>query len=287
MIMKHVRIFFTNFQDIIRSNDLFALGGQITYYALLSIFPLLLSALNILSYFSPLISLVGDADFFAQLEQVIPENFAGTVVAILQEMVSQRNIAVISIGTLTSIWAASKGIGALLRPLHGIYQIPRPGFIKVKALAMIFYLIFVAALMMSFLSGGLGDAVTRLLALYLGEGHVFSLLWENVRLLFGLVLLAAVSLLLNKLVTGANYTLRKLIPGALLSAAGWVALSLGFSAYVHYANNYSIVYGSLAGVMLLMLWLYWSAEILLFGAVLNVVLEGSYTPEGLTPNKPD
>ncbi|MCL1791190.1 MAG: YihY/virulence factor BrkB family protein [Peptococcaceae bacterium] len=277
--MKRARIFFTNFLDIIRVHDLFALGGQITYYALLAIFPLLLSVLNVLSYFSSLTHFINDGEFFTRLEQILPENFAGTLIAILQEMVSQRNIAVISIGTLTSIWAASKGIGALLRPLHNIYQISRPGFVKLKLLALIFYLVFVAALTVSIGSGALGDSVAKLLVGYLGEEHGFHLFWNNIMLVFGFVLLVMVFLLLNKLVTGSNYTLRRLIPGALFSSVGWVVLSLGFSVYVHYANNYSIVYGSLAGVMLLMLWLYWSAEIMLFGAVVNVILEGSYEPE--------
>jgi membrane protein len=276
---KSIRIFLTNFIKIIRSNDLFPLGGQITYYLVLSLLPLLLSVLNMLSYLSV------SADFFTRITLLVPENFSDTVNGIIQDMVSQRNIAVISVSTLTTIWAASRGIEAVLRGLHRIYQIPHRSTVRMKILSLVFYFILIASLVLSFASGVLGDTIVKLLFQHFGYNHIVGVLWQNIRLLLSLLLLAAVFLMLNKLVTHKDYTLKQLIPGALFSAGGWIGLSFAFSIYVNSVNNYSIVYGGLAGMMLLLLWLYWAAEILLFGAAFNVALNGSYSPTELAPPK--
>jgi membrane protein len=113
----------------------------------------------------------------------------------------------------------------------------------------------------------------------MGENHFAAALWKNVRHVLGFFLLAVVFLIINKMVTGSKYSFGRLMPGAILCSGAWIILSLGFSLYVNNFNNYSVIYGSLAGIMLLMLWLYWSALILLFGAVLNVVLSDTYSPE--------
>ncbi|MCL1918094.1 MAG: YihY/virulence factor BrkB family protein [Peptococcaceae bacterium] len=275
--VKSARLFLTNFLNIIRSSDLFPLGGQITYYAVLSFFPLLLSALNILSYFSL------STDVITRLSSLFPHNFSDTITNIIEDMVRQRNVAVISISTLTTIWAASRGIEAILRGLHRIYQTPLHNPLKLKALAVIFYFFLIAALIFSFLSGVMGESIAQYLFASFGPDHITGFLWQYIRHFLELLLLAAVFLMLNKFVTGRHYPLRHLIPGVLLSAGGWIVLSLGFSTYVSFANTYSVIYGSLAGIMLLLLWLYWAAAILLFGAVLNVALNDSYEPTELIP----
>jgi membrane protein len=275
--VKSVRLFLTNFLNIIRSSDLFPLGGQITYYAILSFFPLLLSALNILSYLSL------SPEIITRLSSLFPDTFSDILVKSIEDMVRQRNIAVLSISTLTTIWAASRGLEAILRGLHRIYQTPRHNPVKLKTLAVLFYFVLGAALMLSFASGVMGETIAQYLFASFGTGHILGLLWHYIRYLLELLLLLAVFLMLNKFVTGPHYTLRQLVPGALLSAGGWIVLAFGFSVYVNLAGNYSVIYGSLAGIMLLLLWLYWAAEILLLGAALNVVRQGSYTPTELIP----
>ena len=274
---KSLRLFLTDFLNIIHSSGLFPLGGQITYYAVLSFFPLLLSALNLLSYLSL------STDAITRLSSFFPDNFSGTLTNIIEDMVRQRNVAVISISTLTTIWAASRGIEAILRGLHRIYQTPSHTPFKLKVLSVIFYFFLIAALIVSFASGIMGETIAKYVFSSFGPGHIAIFFWQYIRRILEVLLLIAVFLLLNRFVTGRYYTLRQLIPGVSLSAGGWVVLSLGFSIYLRFANNYSVIYGSLAGIMLFLLWIYWAAAILLLGAALNVALNGSYAPTELIP----
>jgi len=68
---------------------------------------------------------------------------------------------------------------------------------------------------------------------------------------------------------------RKVLPGIFLSMVSWMVLSIGFSVYVENFANYSIIYGAMGAVMILLIWLYLSANILLLGAEFNVALEES------------
>ena len=69
-----------------------------------------------------------------------------------------------------------------------------------------------------------------------------------------------------------KYSIKMIFPGSLFSAAGWIIISLAFSYYVKHFNNYTMIYGSIGGIIVLLLWLYWSTGILLLGSALNAVL---------------
>ena len=96
--------------------------------------------------------------------------------------------------------------------------------------------------------------------------------WQWARfLLLGLLLFALLSMVYR--VTAPRRPAVRLLPGALLATAALLALSIGFSAMIGASARYPLLYGSLASVIVLMLWLYTAGNILFLGAALNVALE--------------
>ena len=105
----------------------------------------------------------------------------------------------------------------------------------------------------------------------------FITLWDSLRFIVLGVLLWFTVTVLYRLSTPRHITLRRLMPGALAATGGWVLLSVAFSSYVANMGNYSAVYGSIGAIIILMVWLFLSAVVIIMGDELNCVLIESRT----------
>lgn len=90
-------------------------------------------------------------------------------------------------------------------------------------------------------------------------------------------------LLVNRLVPNVRLSFRQVLPGALLSLGSWVLISVAFSFYVDNVARYSLLYGSLGAIIVLMLWLYLTSITLLLGPVLNDILLAPDTARNQRP----
>jgi membrane protein len=102
-----------------------------------------------------------------------------------------------------------------------------------------------------------------------GLGDVFITVWTWARIPVGVVLLVLVAVLVYYLFPNTGQPFRLITPGALIAVIVWVVATLAFSWYVANFASYNAVYGSLAGVIVLLLYFFISAAILLLGAELN------------------
>jgi len=97
-------------------------------------------------------------------------------------------------------------------------------------------------------------------------------LWAGLRWLVPPVLIYVVFSLIYWLVPNLKIQFKSVLPGALFATVGWILTSLAFSFYVGSYGNYSSTYGSIGGIIVLMMWLYFSAIILMLGGQLNAVM---------------
>lgn len=263
------RTFFLNYWEIVNKNELMALGGQVTYYMILSFFPLIILVLTVISS----LDMTND-QFFDSFKFLLPEETYMMVKSIVDEIFSTRSSpALLSFGMLGAFWASLNGINALIRGVVKAYGIPESrSFFHLKYAALIFLVVIVLAIIFSFIILVIGDNLADALLKYFGTNSLFTYLWQDLRLLIQFLFLTATFTFLNRIATKHVYPIKRYFPGSLLAAAGWVILSLAFSYYVNHFNNYTLTYGSLAGIMLLLLWLYWICEILLLGCAMNAAL---------------
>jgi len=117
----------------------------------------------------------------------------------------------------------------------------------------------------------IGDAVAK----GLGVGEAFTRTWNVVRWP-ALTLCALVGIMLvYQLAPAARQHWRRVTPGAIFALAGWLLASYALRIYVGYFRNYNATYGSIGGVILLMVWLYLSSLVLLIGAEINSQIRGA------------
>ncbi|NLL51102.1 MAG: YihY/virulence factor BrkB family protein [Peptococcaceae bacterium] len=253
--------FIRSYWGLVNKNELMALGGQVTYYLLLSFFPLLIFFFTLAGFAE-----LSSEKIFNELEYLLPAEALQIVENIVYEIFSTHNPTLLSFGMLGAIWASTNGIKALLRGMRKAYGVAEEqGFIKLilSSLVVLFTI-----------------SLTLIISLLINlSGKSSSVIFSKMSFIVLFLFLVFAIVLFNRIATNAQYSLNLILPGSLFSSVGWLLLTLGFSLYFRHFNSYSLVYGSLGGIMILLLWLYWSCEVLLLGCALNAVLIEHYNLE--------
>lgn len=244
-----------------------ALGAQMTFYLILSLFPFLIFLLTLSSY-TPLQT----EQITANLVRVMPESAQAIVLGIYGDVMAQSSPTLLSFGMIASIWTASSGMMALIRTINKAYdEAERRPYLRVRFLAIAYTVCFALALLFAFallvFGGRIGDwlAAREELAAY-------RPLWSLFKNGLSLLVIFSLFCLVYLGAPARRIRFREAIPGALFATAGWVTVSSLFSLYVNQFANYTRTYGSLGGIIVLLLWLYLSSIIVLLGGEINAAL---------------
>lgn len=250
------------------------IAASLTYYAVLSIFPGLTAIFSLLGVFGQ-----GQAASDAVLdivEQVAPGDIADTLRGPIEQISGSpaAGIALVT-GILLAVWSASGYVGAFSRAMNRIYEIDegRP-FWKLKPtqllITVIAIVLLVIAAIILIVSGPVTDAVGNAL----GLGDVAQTIWSIVKwpvLAFIVVLIVAI--LYYATPNARQPKFRWISIGALLAIVILALATLAFGLYVTNFSNYDRTYGSLAGIIIFLLWLWIANLALLFGAEFDAELE--------------
>jgi YihY family inner membrane protein len=257
-------------------------AAALTYYSVLSIFPALVVLVS-------LIDLAGRSTIQTLLDnlgQVAP----GSVNQILEGAISSLQQTRGSAGVLAlaglaaALWSASNYIAAFMRASNAIYDVPegRPVWktlpIRIAVTVIVMVLLAVSAVAVV-ATGGLADRIGRLL----GLGSAIVTVWDVVKWPVLLLLVSFMFALLYWASPNARQGFRWVTPGGILAVVVWVAASVAFAIYVANFNSYNKTYGSLASVIIFLVWLWLSNIAILLGAELNAELERSRAIAGGHP----
>jgi YihY family inner membrane protein len=249
-------------------------AAALTYYSVLSIFPALVVLIS-------LIDLAGRSTIQTLLDnlgQVAP----GSVNQILEGAISSLQQTRGSAGVLAlaglaaALWSASNYIAAFMRASNAIYDVPegRPVWktlpIRIAVTVLVMVLLAVSAVAVV-ATGGLADRIGRLL----GLGSAIVTVWDLVKWPVLLLVVSFLFALLYWASPNARQGFRWVTPGGILAVVVWVLASAGFAIYVANFGSYNKTYGSLASVIIFLVWLWLSNTAILLGAELNAELERS------------
>jgi membrane protein len=252
-------------------DDCMGLSQQIAFSSLLAFFPTMIV----------LIGLLGLIDAYEDLKEFLGTVAPGAVidaVDLAQESAAGNagasTIAVV-IGTFAAVWVASGAMGSVIKAVNRAYdrQETRP-FWKVRIYAIV--LVFASGLTTAglFVLIVFGGPVGEAIADQAGLGSAWNWLWGLIRWPLAFLALLLFFALVYYLAPDTDQRNWKWItPGSLLGALLWLALSGLFALYTSFSDSYDKTYGSLAGGIILLLWLNYSAFALLYGAELNSELD--------------
>ena len=261
--------FFQELLARIQYVDVTALGAQLAFFFLLALFPLLIFMVTLLPY----LNLEQDM-LFNILRTYAPGEVYTLIEGTLNEVLNDRNGGLLSIGILATIWSASNGMNALIKSLNRSYSLEetRPFFIA-RGISVIFTLLLIILFVIALILPVFGEQIGIFLFSYLGYEQGFLTVWNNIRWTIPPVMIFVVFMLLYWIAPNRKLYLKSVIPGAIFATLGWIIVSLGFSIYVSSFANYSATYGSIGGIIVLMMWLYFSGTILMVGGQINAVMQ--------------
>jgi membrane protein len=255
-----------------RVDNLSDWAAALTYYSVLSIFPALLVLIS-------LIDLAGQGTskkLLANLGQVAPGSVNQILKTAIENLQQTRGSAgVLALVSLaTALWLASRYIAAFMRASNAIYDVPegRPVWktlpIRIGVTVVVMVLLAVSAVAVV-ATGGVATRIGRLL----GIARTAVTVWDIAKWPVLLLIVGFLFALLYWASPNARQPFRWITPGGILAVVVWVVASVAFAIYVANFGSYNKTYGSLASVIIFLVWLWLSNTAILLGAELNAELE--------------
>jgi membrane protein len=260
----------------LNEHDIFGSAAQLSYYFLLALFPLLLFLMSLLGYFAEAGSQLRNK-LITYLATVMPSSAITLVHTTLDEITQSTGGGKISLGILAALWAASNGMGAISDTLNDAYGVKEQrSWWKVRLVAIVLTIsvsiLIVVALAIVLFGGQIGERV----ATHFGFTRVFIVVWKILQWPIALFFLLLTFDLIYSFAPDVRRRKRKWwTRGSVAAVIIWLLVSFGFRLYLHFFNSYSVTYGSLGALIVLMLWFYFTGLAILIGGEINSELEQS------------
>ncbi len=253
----------------VKEADVSSAGAQLAYFFLLSLFPLLIFLLTLLPFLN-----LPQEQVFTMLENILPEQVFSLIESTIKDVLSNRNGGLLSVGIIATLWSASNGVNALIKNLNKSYDITetRP-FIVARAVSIFFTVLLIGLIIVALVLPVFGKTIGQFMFEVIGLKEGFLIVWNYVRIIIPPFLIVTVLVLLYWIAPNVKIYFRHAIPGALFATIAWVLISFGFSFYISNFANYSKTYGSIGGIIILMLWLYITGIVLVVGGQVNVAFQ--------------
>ncbi|WP_294349134.1 YihY/virulence factor BrkB family protein [uncultured Clostridium sp.] len=251
----------------IKKDDIFALSSQLAYYLVLSFFPFLIFLFTLIS-FSNL-----DAEVILEaLETMLPNSVFELTQNIILEVLGTQSTGVLGISLILAIWTASSGARAVFKGVNKAYNIREErNYVKRAIISFISTIGLAITVLLSLSLLVFGDVIGNYLIDILPFRQVLIMIWNILRYGVILFILTFIFAFIYKYAPSKKIRWRDVLPGAIFATIGWVVVSIGFSFYINNYSNYSRFYGSLAAVFVLMIWLFLTSLIFMFGVEINSV----------------
>ena len=243
-------------------------SAALTYYLIFAAFPLII-------FFSTLLGLL-DLNFEAvlkTLDQILPAEVEQIIRGYFNYVQENQSGKLMAFSLVFSIWFPMRASSSLMRSVQRAFgpRYQKSGF-RVQLRTLLFTVWLVGMLSASAVLMMVGRRALRWVNRYIRLPLGLADLWNPLRFVILAFLLFMTLAVLYMVALGERRPLKDVSAGIVVSLAAWMGLSALFSYYVEHIATYSQLYGSIATVVVTLLWLYMSATVIIMGAELNAVL---------------
>lgn len=264
-----IRLLIKNYMD----HGIGKSAAALTYYLLFAIFPLLIFLCNLLGLLDLNVNAITEA-----LQQILPTSVVELVESYLEYVTNTSSQVLFWFSLVFSVWFPMRAVGGLMDDVRLAYQLPKPKnpiqytirqfLYTVMLLVVMVLTLFLTTMgrrVLSFLLGLLPDNIVHISESVLAMWQYFRFIPVGVLMVAALGTLYAASL-------DKRQKVKTILPGILVALSVWMIASICFSFYVENFAKYSIIYGTLGTVIVLLLWLNITSLIFILGAELNAAL---------------
>jgi membrane protein len=243
-------------------------AAALAFYAMLAVFPAAIFGLSVLPYL-PIPDL--QRAIFDLLSELLPSNAATLFHDTVQRVLSQKHTGLLSFGLLFAIWSATSGIVAMMEELDVVHRVRRPrSALRARGKAFVLLLCLFVLIVGTFALVIFGGTLQSRLAERIGSSDPFLIGFAAARWLiitFALLLGTAV---MYRVGPTQSHSFKLWSPGSVFATSGQMLASFGMRFYVEHFADYDAIYGSLGGVIVLLLWMFLVGWVFLLGAAIDM-----------------
>ena len=247
--------FVKEFTKRFRDESISTFAASASFFILISAIPFIMLLLGLLKYFLP----ISANEILHTMSVFLPQDIYDFGEAVIFEIFSKTPGSLLSITAITMLWSASRGILAIIQGLNNVCGAPKYGFFKGRILAFFYTFVFILALIITLIL----LVMSRILVGIFSVKIYIPILW---------ILLSLIFSLMYTFLPRKKSSFISQLPGAVMVSILWIGFTWLYSLYINNFSNFSYVYGSLAAIVLLMLWLYICMTLFLCGAEFNEIL---------------
>ena len=252
-----------DFSAQMKKQNISAYAASIAFFFFLSVVPMLMVICMVIPY-TPLT----EENLVQAVTDITPDRVDPVVEGLIAD-VYDKSAGILSVAVIATLWSAAKGVMALMQGLNAVNGVDeKRNYFVIRAVACLYTVVMLIVVILSLFINVFGNQLVNLalhripqlqrLVTFLMHFR-FLVVWAVLTLLFATV---------YAFMPDDKLRFREQIPGATFAAVVWSVFSWGFSMYVDYSNSYGI-YGSLAIIIIILLWMYFCMYIIMIGAYLN------------------
>lgn len=241
-------------------------SAQCAYYIILSFIPFIILLLTLIQYTS-----IEQQQLFDILSRLIPSSMSEMVLGVVREVYS-KSVGTVSISLIFTLLASDKGLFALVKGLHSVYNFSdnkRKSMIYLKLTSILKTAVFVIIVAIGLIILVFGNSIISTIQENFGLFGNYTFLSQLLTQIVFLLIAFIVFLCLYKFIPGYKITFRSQIPGAIFGSIALIIISFVFSKFLVIFKGFSITYGSLTALMLIMMWTYACFYDIFLGAEIN------------------
>ena len=268
VIKKLVKFVFDVISGIWRDN-VSAYSAQSAFFVTISFIP----------FFMLLISLIKFLPFtrqelIGQAIEIFPNAAKNFITSFLSEAYQKSDAALISITAVSTLWASSIGVFTVARGLNRVFCTDETrNYFAIRFASLFYTLVLMALIILSLGILVFGNTITETLANSLPKAFGVAIIIMSLRKITGGIVLSLFFAFMFTFVPNRKGKFLVQLPGAIVSAFGWIIFSSVFSYYYEHMSSYSYLYGSLSVIVFFMLWLFFCIYILFIGAEISKCIE--------------
>ncbi|WP_110926135.1 YihY/virulence factor BrkB family protein [Bacillus massiliglaciei] len=249
-----------------KQDDIAGLAAQLSYFFILSLFPLLIVLFTLMAYLP-----FSNEELLHSLRAFAPEESMEMIESQLREVLKGDG-RLLSLGIIGTLWSASNGLNAIVKAFNRAYEVKESrSFFVARGMSVILTLAMLFVIVVALLLPVFGKQIGFALFSGFGFSEAFLDIWNGIRWGISFLVLVIVFAMLYWMAPNLRLNCLSILPGALFATAGWMITSFVFSYYVDRIAHYSTTYGSLGGIIALMIWFYLSGLIIIIGGEINAL----------------
>lgn len=257
-------VVFRRFKEILEKPEMQILPGQIAFYFLMSVVPIIAICAFIASYITK------SFDLIHLIRGTVPDSLADILISLTSNSNSYNNMTILII---CYVFLASNGPAAIITASDTLYGIERPSYLKLKVKSILMIIIIVMLLLFVVIIPLFGQTIIKYVFSFLNATAIF----EDYRLLYKIISVLGSFLVIYFLIK-LIYTLapdepiksRDTTIGTLFTTVSWMLVTELFEFYITKIAKYDVMYGNFANILILLLWLYFLAYFFVVGMAINV-----------------